>query len=150
MRARGVTLIALAALAIAGCGGSRHAATPASGPSSARDAVAQTIRGYFAAVTAGRANDTCASFTPSSREKLAEFGHEQLGLAHGSCARTLRAFFTNSASRQVRSGGAHEVSNIAIHGARATARVNGVERAMKLELVGGRWLIDSEPTGETD
>jgi hypothetical protein len=42
------------------------------------------------------------------------------------------------------------VRSISVHGARATARVDGVERAMKLELVGGRWLIDSEPTGETD
>jgi hypothetical protein len=73
-----------------------------------------------------------------------------LGIARGSCARTLRAFFANSASRQLRSGGAHEVSDVTIHGARATARVNGVERAMRLELVGGRWLIESEPTGETD
>ena len=150
MRARGLTAIALSALAVAGCGGSRHHAAPASGSPSSRDGVAQAIRGYFDAVTAGRASDTCASFTPSSREKLAEFGHEQLGIARGSCARTLRAFFANSASRALRRGGEHRVRSISVHGARATARVDGVERAMKLELVGGRWLIDSEPTGETD
>ena len=154
MRSRGLVMVALAALvaaalAVAGCGG-KHQAASASGSGSARDGVAQAIRGYFDAVTGGRASDTCASFTPQSREKLAEFGHEQMGIAHGSCARTLKVFFANSASRQLRGSGVHEVSEIAIHGRRATARVNGVDRAMKLELVGGHWLIESEPTGETD
>jgi len=145
-----ILLAALAvALAVAGCGGHKNHAA-ASGSASARSDIAQAIRGYFSAVAAGRASDTCASFTPQSREKLAEFGHEQLGIAQRSCARTLHAFFVSSASRQLRSSGAHAVSNIAIHGGRATARVNGVDRAMKLELVGGHWLIDSEPTGETD
>jgi hypothetical protein len=131
----------LAAGAVGACGGGHHKAP--------RNDVAGAIRGYFEAVGGHRAGDTCASFTEQSRERLAEFGHEQLQIAHPSCARTLEAFYASSAARSLTAGG-HRIYRITIAGNHATARVQGVGHPLKLDLVGGRWLIDSAPTGETD
>jgi hypothetical protein len=133
-----VVAAALAAAALAAGGGQTGA-------------VERSIGAYFDALARHDARAACARLTERSREKLGEFGHEHLGTKHESCVEALRALFRSPAGGPKGGHRAHRVRSVRIRGERATARVRNVEGPMRLEREHGeRWLIDSEPTGETD
>jgi putative lumazine-binding protein len=134
-----VALLAVAALL----------ATPAGAAAAGTPAVRHSINGYFDALARHDAPGTCAHLTKKSREKLAEFGKDKLKLRHASCAATLRALFRSRYGGPKGGHRRHRVRAVTIHGRIATAKVQNVEGQMRLERAAGRWLIDSEPTGET-
>jgi hypothetical protein len=125
-------------------------AAPAAAHASAGSAVRHEIAAYFDALARRHAPAACSHLTPRSRERLAEFGKAQLGIAHPSCAGTLRALFRSPGGGPSGGRRRHRVLTVSFRGRTATARVRNVEGPMRLEREHGRWLIDSEPTGEKD
>jgi hypothetical protein len=136
-----VALLAAAALLAAPAG---------AGAAGKTAAVRHSIDAYFDALARHDAPATCAHLTRKSREKLAEFGKDKLRIRHASCAATLRTLFRSQYGGPKGGHRRHRVRAVTIHGRIATAKVQNVERPMRLERAAGHWLIDSEPTGETD
>jgi hypothetical protein len=125
-------------------------ATPAGAAAAGTGAVRHSIDAYFDALARHDAPGTCFHLTEKSREKLAEFGKDKLRIRHASCAATLRALFRSRYGGPKGGHRRHRVRTVTIHGRIATAKVQNVEGPMRLERAAGHWLIDSEPTGETD
>jgi hypothetical protein len=138
--AAGVLLVAVAA----GCGGSIHRAAPGA-------AARATVTRYFQALAAGRADRACATLTPESRTKLAEWGHEIVRLRERSCAAALGALLRSPGGPGLRRIGAGaRVTAVRAGGEQATVRVAGVAQPLSVVRDGGAWLLESEPTGERD
>ena len=130
----------LAALAVAGCG-----SADASG-----DGPRVVVQRYDAALARADAKAACAALTPHSREVLGEFGKEHLGAKEDTCQAALRILLRSPAGAALKRLGHARVGRATVRGDRAAVRVAGVDRPVALERTKGRWLIVSEPTGETD
>jgi hypothetical protein len=125
--ASGVVLVALA-----GCG-AQH------GDNAQVSAAAQS---YVAAFTAHDSGATCRALTEHSREQVAEFARRHMHLRGATCARAVALLppATNDAT----------VESVAVHGAKATAAVDGFDRPLTLVREHGTWRVQSSPAGETD
>jgi hypothetical protein len=127
---RFMALLALAAFA--GCGAS-------GGDDPKASAAAQS---YVAAFTAHDAGATCRALTEHSREQVAEFAREHMRLHGATCAKAV-ALLPHSDTQAT-------VTRIEVHGARATASVDGFDRPLTLVREDGTWRVQSSPTGEAD
>jgi IS4 transposase len=127
---RFIALIALAAFA--GCGGSK-------GDDPKASAAAQS---YVAAFTAHDAGATCRALTEHSREQVAEFAREHMRLRGATCAKAVALLPQSDIQAKV--------TRIDVHGARATAAVDGFDRPLTLVREDGTWRVQSSPTGEAD
>jgi hypothetical protein len=108
------------------------------------------VHGYFAALRDRDAAGACKAFTESSREKLAEFGHEHLKTAE-SCTAVVDLLLQAPAGAGLAKLADAPVTRVELKDSdRAEVRVKGLDRPIDLELVDGDWRIASEPTGETD
>jgi len=131
----------LAAL-LAGCGGG--------GATSPEDAARTTVQRYLAALGRGDAAAACREFTETSREKLAEFGAAKLRLKARSCEATIDAALHADNGPQLRKLGHAKITRVAVNGDRAEVSVQGVGGRTQVVKGDGGWLIDSQPSGETD
>jgi hypothetical protein len=133
-------IAAIAALGVvAGCGGGSHGGDPRA-----------TVIRYLGALSRGDAGGACATFTPETRDKLAQFGGEQLKLKGDSCAATIGALLRSPGGARLRRLGTAKIVRVQRNGDRAQVRIAGVDGPTELVRDGGRWLISSEPSGETD
>jgi hypothetical protein len=136
-------LALLAAIALAGCGGSHHPAPGA--PARA------TVQRYLAALGHGDAAAACREFTAESREKLAEFGEVHLSIRPGSCRRVVARLLSSAAGAGLHQLGGARVTAVALRGGVAEVSVAGLDRPTEVvHEPGGAWRIRSEPSGETD
>jgi hypothetical protein len=131
--------VALAAAAVlAGCGGGNGASSDASAP----------VKRYLAALGRADAPGACRELSPDSRRKLAEFGDEHLHAA--SCEQVVGLLLRNPAGGALRRLGGAAVTRVQVDGDHADVYVKGLDRPVKVVRTGGRWQIDSAPTGEAD
>jgi ketosteroid isomerase-like protein len=128
------------ALLAAGCGG---------GGSKGGDP-RTTVTRYLAALSRGDAAAACATFTPETRDKLAEFGAGTLKLHKQSCAATIGVLFGTSGGSRLRGLGRAKIVSVDQNGDKAQVRIAGVDATTQLVRDDGKWLISSEPSGETD
>ena len=126
---RALILLALL-LAAAGCGGSDTGKVSAAAQS------------YVAAFTAHDANATCRAMTHESQERVAEFAREHMHLRGATCAKAVALLPP--------AGEGAKVGDVKVHGARATAFVDGFDRPLVLVREDGSWRVQSTPSGETD
>ena len=119
-------------LAVAGCGGG----TDETGKVSA------AAQSYVAAFTAHDANATCRAMTRSSQEQVAEFAREHMHLRGATCPKAVALLPP--------AGAGAKVGDVKVHGARATAFVDGFDRPLALVRENGVWRVQSSPSGETD
>jgi hypothetical protein len=134
--------LALVLVVPAGCGG---------GAQKPEDAARATVQRYLAALGRGDAAAACKQFTRASQEKLTEFGDERLKLPHPSCAATVGAALkARNGGAALRRLGSAKISRVRMDHGRAEVTVAGLGTTTRVVKSGGTWLIDSEPTGETD
>ena len=126
------TLIVIAPLlAAAGCGGGSDTGK-----------VSAAAQSYVAAFTAHDANATCRAMTHESQERVAEFAREHMHLRAATCAKAVALLPP--------AGQGAKVGDVKVHGARATAFVDGFDRPLVLVREDGSWRVQSTPSGETD
>jgi hypothetical protein len=109
-----------------------------------------TVRRYVAALGRTDAPAACRELTPASRDKLKQFAGDVLHMAHPSCRAAIDALLHSSGGAALRDLSRNRILRVAVHGARAEVRIAHVNRPIDVVRASGRWLIDSEPTGETD
>ena len=141
MRRAGALALLLAA-AVAGCGGGQEAKPEA--------AARATVQRYLTALGHGDAAAACREFTEASREKLAEFGGEQLKLRDRSCQATIDAALHAGNGAQLRALGRAKITRVRMERGHAEVAISGVGTPTKVVRKDGAWRIESEPTGETD
>jgi hypothetical protein len=137
-----VALAVAGAVALAaGCGGD-----DGGGKAGAR----QAVQRYFAALGDKDATGACQTFTESSQEKLAEFGHDHLKTG-ASCREVVDLLLQAPAGTGLAKLRGARITAVELKGAeQAEVRVQGLDRPIDLRLQGGRWRIASQPAGETD
>jgi hypothetical protein len=134
--------VALVLAVPAGCGG---------GAQKPEDAARATVQRYLAALGRGDAAAACKEFTRDSQEKLTEFGDKQLKLPKPSCAATIGAALEpRNGGDTLRRLGKAKVTRVRMDHGHAEVTVSGLGQTTRVVKSGGAWLIDSEPTGETD
>jgi hypothetical protein len=124
--------IALAPLLAVGCGGSGDE----------RGKVSAAAQSYVAAFAAHDANATCLALTRESQAHVAEFAREHMHLRGATCAKAVALLPP--------AGAGAKVGGVEVHGARATATVDGFDRPLILVREDGQWRVQSSPSGETD
>jgi hypothetical protein len=124
--------LGVALAAVAGCG-SQH------GDNAQVSAAAQS---YVAAFTAHDAGATCRAMTEHSREQVAEFARRHMHLRGATCVRAVALLPP--------AGNDATVESVAVHGAKATAAVDGFDRPLTLVREHGTWRVQSSPAGEAD
>ena len=132
----------LLAAALAGCGGG--------GATSPEDAARATVQRYLAALGRGDAAAACRQFTEASRQKLADFGATKLRLHARSCEATIDAALHADNGPQLRKLGHAKITRVQVSGDSAEVSVHGVGGRTRVVKGDGGWLIDSQPSGETD
>jgi hypothetical protein len=134
--------LALLLAAPSGCGG---------GAQKPEDAARATVQRYLAALGRGDAAAACRQFTHDSRDKLTEFGDKQLKLPKPSCAATVGAALqARNGGDALRRLGHAKITRVRMDHGHAEVSVAGLGTSTRVVRSGGAWLIDSEPTGETD
>jgi hypothetical protein len=131
--------IALALVALAGCGGSAQ---------KPEDAARATVQRYLSALGRGDAAAACGELTAASREKLAEVGRARLRLRARSCTATIDAALHAGNGDQLRRLGHARVTRVAMQGDSAEVAVEGIGRLTRVVRSGGAWRIETEPAGE--
>jgi hypothetical protein len=126
-------LCSIALVALAGCGGS------GSGDNAQVSAAAQS---YVAAFAAHDAGATCLAMTERSRAQVAEFAQRHMHMQGATCAKAVALLPA--------AGDGATVESVEVHGARATAAVDGFDRPLTLVREKGTWRVQSSPAGETD
>jgi hypothetical protein len=143
MRALVLTIaLAAAAVGAAACGGS--------GDGGGTLGATATVQRYFSAVARGDASGACREFTPESREKLAEFGAEHLGVKPPSCSGVVSALLASEAGAGLKKLGHARVTAVEREKDAVRVSVAGLDRPTEVVRDAGAWRIRSEPTGETD
>ncbi len=142
MRSGLVTLATAGGVLLAGCGGS-------GGGDSGGAPARATVQRYFAAVAAGRSAAACAELNPRSRERLAEFAKPLHATGDG-CTATMRVVLGTSYGKQLARLAHPRITSLSVHGSRATAAVDGVDRPLELTQTRGSWQIEFTPSVEAD
>ena len=120
-----------AAVLVAGCGAGNDSGK-----------VSAAAQSYVAAFAAHDAAATCRAMTDSSQEQVAEFAREHMHLRGATCAKAVALLPP--------AGGGAKVGDVKVHGARATAFVEGFDHPLTLVREHGSWRVQSTPSGETD
>jgi len=120
-----------AAVLVAGCGAGNDSGK-----------VSAAAQSYVAAFTAHDAAATCRAMTDESQEQVAEFAREHMHLRGATCAKAVALLPP--------AGSGAKVGDVKVHGARATAFVDGFDHPLTLVREHGSWRVQSTPSGETD
>jgi hypothetical protein len=128
------TVIAAAALALAGCGTK----------GSPQGEVTKAVRGWTASMADGNGGAVCARMTAGGRAEMAAFARASTGIPVASACATNATRFTHKLSsialRQMRDA---DVADIRIDGARATVHMeDGGPNELVLRREGQTWRVD--------
>jgi hypothetical protein len=109
-----------------------------------------TVKRYFAALAAQRADVACRQLTRRSRSELAEVGERTLRIRPASCSATVDRLFRSQAASSLRRLSHAKVTRSRLDGKEAVITVEGVPSPFRVVREDGDWRIRSSPAVEAD
>lgn len=148
-----LSALALAAVALGGCGGEPAAPEP-----TPADPVTTTLRETLAAVAEADGARACSQLTPRARERVEEAARRRLGTGGSGCERAAAAAVRRLPAIALGALRNPSIYDVRVSGERATAAVEPppdvrqlaaaaggdfpLSAEVRLVRAGGRWLID--------
>jgi hypothetical protein len=135
IRPFGLSILAVAALAGAGCGGGESEAE------SAKDEVESAVKEYAAALKDKDYDKACDSITGPSRELVESQG----GQGGGKCPEILKQVADAGQIGDIPDEDDVEFSSVKVTGDRATVKIKGGDQPAKLKKEDDEWKFDFAP-----